>query len=227
MHNGTVMLTAQVDRLENLMKIILKREAVFLQPPISAMLACRRLLARTSSQHIVTGSHARVRQASTSTREARSLAEASSLASLGGPHVLLLRASEDLLCRNMMCEKLGGACICRLALTLSRCSQLRSLDIAANALAELPDAVFERASLQQLDLSNNALTAVPASLRLLAQLEDLNIAGNPLQLSVDHITALPLLKRLSISQAQLQQCGGMDVLRKELPHVSIEVVPVG
>jgi Leucine rich repeat len=141
--------------------------------------------------------------------------------------VLLLRASEDLLCRNMMCERLGGACICRLALTLSRCSHLRSLDIAANALAELPDAVFERASLQRLDLSSNVLEAVPASLRLLAQLEDLNIAGNPLQLSVDDIAVLPCLKQLTVSHAQLQQCGGVDVLRKALPHLRLKVVPVG
>jgi Leucine rich repeat len=101
------------------------------------------------------------------------------------------------------------------------------LDIAANALAELPDAVFERASLQRLDLSSNVLEAVPASLRLLAQLEDLNIAGNPLQLSVDDIAVLPCLKQLTVSHAQLQQCGGVDVLRKALPHLRLKVVPVG
>lgn len=53
---------------------------------------------------------------------ARSIREASAL-----KHVrsLLLRRSEDLVCRNMLCEKVGEPCVCRLDLVLSRIPQLQ------------------------------------------------------------------------------------------------------
>lgn len=66
---------------------------------------------------------------------------------------LLLRRSEDLVCQNLMCAKLGGACLCRLAVHLSRLVGLRELDIAGNDLGMLPEPVFELPALEHLDAS--------------------------------------------------------------------------
>lgn len=82
---------------------------------------------------------------------ARSLKDAGRLT--GKTTSLLLRASEDLVCRNLMCAKVGEACVCRLAVTLGRLPGLRKLDIANNELRVLPASVFELTSLEHLDIS--------------------------------------------------------------------------
>lgn len=82
---------------------------------------------------------------------ARSLKDAARLGS--ATTSLLLRKSEDLVCRNMMCAKLGDACVCRLAVHVSRLGGLRQLDIAENELGALPESVFELPGLAGLDIS--------------------------------------------------------------------------
>lgn len=82
---------------------------------------------------------------------ARSLKEAAKLGS--ATTSLLLRSSEDLVCRNLFCAKLGGACVCRLAVHLSRLGGLRELDVAENDLGVLPESVFNLSELQHLDIS--------------------------------------------------------------------------
>lgn len=82
---------------------------------------------------------------------ARSLKEAARLTN--GTKSLILRASEDLICKNMMCAKLGEACVCRLALTISRLPGLQELDLADNDLGVLPESVFELPGLESLDIS--------------------------------------------------------------------------
>ena len=52
-----------------------------------------------------------------------------------------------------MCSKLGEACLCRLAVHLSRLSGLRELDVAENDLGILPEPVFELPELETLDIS--------------------------------------------------------------------------
>lgn len=82
---------------------------------------------------------------------ARTLKEAARLTS--ATRSLILRSSEDLVCMNLMCPKVGGACLCRLAVTVSRLQGLRELDIANNDLGVLPESVFELPVLEQLDIS--------------------------------------------------------------------------
>ena len=80
-----------------------------------------------------------------------------------------LRNSSDLQCVNMMCEKVGEACVCRLSRVLEKNGQeLRSLCLADNKLTQLPDIVFELPHLQVLDLSGNALEDFLHALRQVA-----------------------------------------------------------
>ncbi|EEH51974.1 uncharacterized protein MICPUCDRAFT_53415 [Micromonas pusilla CCMP1545] len=61
---------------------------------------------------------------------ARSLIEANRSPTM---KTLDLRGSADLLCVNMMCEKVGEACICRLSRVLEKNgTELRSLCLADN-----------------------------------------------------------------------------------------------
>lgn len=70
---------------------------------------------------------------------------------------LLLRRSEDLVCQNLMCSKLGDACVCRLAVHLLRLGRLKELDLAGNGLGVLPEPVFELPDLEHLNVSGESM----------------------------------------------------------------------
>lgn len=71
---------------------------------------------------------------------ARTLAEAYSLRA--SATALLLGNSPELRCVNLMCEKVGQGCACRLALSLERMPKLAVLDISSNALPIVPDSLW-------------------------------------------------------------------------------------
>ena len=84
----------------------------------------------------------------TKTTTATSIAEALRLP----PHSLgkldLSRGSADLRCVNLLCERVGKSCVCRLSLALSKVAErqgrsLSELSLARNGIEELPRAVFE------------------------------------------------------------------------------------
>ncbi|KAH9110332.1 hypothetical protein LEN26_013784 [Aphanomyces euteiches] len=123
---------------------------------------------------------------------------------MGAVRELILRQSEDLLCRNLMCERVGDACMCRLSIVLEKLPNLTTLDVSANRLPALPPSVFQLGRLEELvlaknqlgddvfkdmhnfqrlrrvDLSNNQLTTVPSALAELPNLEMIDVRGNPL-----------------------------------------------
>ena len=74
-----------------------------------------------------------------------------------GPKVeaLVLRGSEptDLSCVNIMCEKVGEPCVCKLARCVSRLPNLIRLEIPDHKLGFLPEAIGELTSLQYIDVS--------------------------------------------------------------------------
>ena len=95
-----------------------------------------------------------------------------------------LQESSDLLCVNLMCEKVGEPCICRLSGVLERLPQLKHLNLSQNQLTSIPESIGKLGQLRSLDLSNNKLTDLPSTLRQLSklqvlcskQLEELNFA---------------------------------------------------
>mmetsp|Transcript_29622 Transcript_29622/g.73388 ORF Transcript_29622/g.73388 Transcript_29622/m.73388 type:complete len:143 (-) Transcript_29622:945-1373(-) len=110
---------------------------------------------------------------------ARSLIEANRTPNL---KALDLRGSADLLCVNMMCEKVGDPCICRLSRVLEKNgSELRSLCLAGNKLTQLPSSVFELPHLQVLDLSGNMLEEIPAEVVKLKSLKVIDVTNNPIK----------------------------------------------
>eukprot|EP00873_Tetraselmis_striata_P045039 jgi/Tetstr1/465303/TSEL_010001.t1 len=94
---------------------------------------------------------------------------------------LRLEASPELVCHNMLCEKVGDPCVCRLARALERLPSLTALSLAGNGLDQLPDALWGAAGLRHLDLSHNRLPRLPGGVGGLAALESLDLRGNPLR----------------------------------------------
>ncbi len=113
--------------------------------------------------------------------------------------------SGDLQCKTIMCEKVGGACPCRLARFVgqaaSHLTHLEALDVSDSALDVLPTAVFESLpSLKELSARNNKLVEFPSEVNLLKNLETLDLRGNSLKsLPLMELAYLqPKLKRVDV-----------------------------
>jgi Leucine-rich repeat (LRR) protein len=113
--------------------------------------------------------------------------------------VLDLSRSEDLICNNLMCEKLGDPCVCKLARFLEQHDwhALEELRLAGNGLSSAPPAFF-RPSLRVLDLSHNRLSTIPQEIERCHNLISLILNDNALQ--VLPWDSLRKLKRLEFVQ---------------------------
>ncbi|KAK3272417.1 hypothetical protein CYMTET_19292 [Cymbomonas tetramitiformis] len=110
---------------------------------------------------------------------ARSIGEATRLGR--SVEVLELTSSADLVCANMMCEKLGEPCICRLHRVLERTPNVTTLLLAKNKLSQIPSSVWSLEKLEVLDLSDNYLTEMPHEMAQLGNLQTLNVSRNRLE----------------------------------------------
>ena len=94
---------------------------------------------------------------------------------------LRLRASAELVCNNMMCDKVGETCLCKLSMVLERMTHLRHLDLRGNSLDRLPE-VWRLPRLETLDVRDNSLASLPAELASMNSLRVLRVDNNPLEL---------------------------------------------
>jgi hypothetical protein len=64
-----------------------------------------------------------------------------------------MSSHDDFVCNNMMCEKIGGACVCKLARYLDHLPVVREMELSKNSFDILPDNLWEATGLQELDVS--------------------------------------------------------------------------
>jgi Leucine-rich repeat (LRR) protein len=130
--------------------------------------------------------------------------------------IVRMSASEDLVCNNLMCEKVGDACVCKLARYIEHIPNLRVLELAENKLHTLPDSLWRVQTLTHLDLRGkhhtlihiyprktqhatlvgNLLQTLPDEIGDLSQLEFLDVSDNQICNLPDSLFALPSLKEL-------------------------------
>ena len=93
---------------------------------------------------------------------------------------VVLRASKDLLCTNLFCEKVSEPCICRLdrVLQMKKMNSVKVLDLSNNKLNVLPPSLSELRELEELDVSGNCLSEIPPFVLSLPKLKVLWVSGN-------------------------------------------------
>mmetsp|Transcript_12185 Transcript_12185/g.22586 ORF Transcript_12185/g.22586 Transcript_12185/m.22586 type:complete len:172 (-) Transcript_12185:860-1375(-) len=146
----------------------------------------------------------------------------------GAVRTLDLTRSEDLECRNLMCEKLGEACVCRLARFVQQhapgggLDKLEKLDLSGAKLNVVPDAVFEcLPSLEELRLAENGLTEVPRLVGNLQKLKVLDISNNKLSCLPAELATIETLETIHLD-------GNQRTLEASLPeklHRSVKPSP--
>lgn len=114
---------------------------------------------------------------------------------------LLLSSSPELRCVNLMCEKVGYGCACRLALTVSRMPALLELDVSHCALDSLPESVWGCGTLTRLIANGNLLTHLPDNAAHMPRsLIELDVRDNVLAaVPWKALAALPSLRSLRVS----------------------------
>lgn len=155
---------------------------------------------------------------------------------------LIMSSHPDLLCMNMMCEKVGGPCACRLALALSRMPLLRRVDISRNSFNVLPDSLTELSDLQHLDLScklianelyyvfeadclraDNGLKDFPTTLASCPKLSHLDLSYNSItEMGAESLRAFPALSHLDLRGNPLSSSSRTALAAASLPqHLAV------
>jgi hypothetical protein len=109
-----------------------------------------------------------------------------------------LKASSDLICRNIFCEKAGQPCLCKLEHALGSpsldLSTIRRVDLSSNGLTALPPSISKMKNLEELQLSANSFSALPNFIQRLEKLTLLDLSHNPLEAKLPS----PILTRKDI-----------------------------
>lgn len=129
------------------------------------------------------------------------------------PHTLILSRSQDLVCKNIMCENVGEPCVCKLSLALERVPDLLHLDLSENQLTCVPESAFVLTQLVHLNISGNRITSLPRQLMKLSNLRELNIANNRIALLDEFVLSrLPELKEIRVTGNPLTS-NTLEILR--------------
>lgn len=116
---------------------------------------------------------------------------------------LQLHASEALLCNNLMCEKLGEACVCKLARAVMGMPVLQVLDLDRNPLTMLPDVVWAIPGLHTLSAQEGRLTELSPSISQAQHLHTLRLRGNALAaIPWNELLNLPALRLVDLRDQQ-------------------------
>ncbi|TMW55184.1 hypothetical protein Poli38472_013946 [Pythium oligandrum] len=135
---------------------------------------------------------------------------------------LLLARSQDLICKNLMCEHVGSSCACKLSLVLERVPELREMDLSGNQLRFLPVSTFALTQLTTLNVAQNHLDVLSPEIAALTNLETLDVSHNRLQeLPVDVLSALPKLSQLTVTGNPLADD---DVARLQALRRDIQII---
>ncbi|MBD2177554.1 leucine-rich repeat domain-containing protein, partial [Pseudanabaena sp. FACHB-1998] len=89
--------------------------------------------------------------------------------------------------------------------SITRLTNLQSLDLSYNSLSEIPDSITRLTNLQSLYLSNNSLSEIPDSITRLTNLQSLDLSYNSLSEIPDSITRLTNLQSLYLSYNSLSE----------------------
>jgi hypothetical protein len=71
--------------------------------------------------------------------------------------VIRMNGSEDLICNNLMCERVGDACVCKIARFIEDIPNLRVVELADNNLHTVPDSLYRIEALTHLDLRGKSI----------------------------------------------------------------------
>jgi Leucine-rich repeat (LRR) protein len=96
--------------------------------------------------------------------------------------VLDLSHSPDIVCVNLMCDKLGGPCVCRLArfIEQNKWNELKELKLKGNKMETLPPSIFLQ-GLHRLDVSDNLLTDLPSDISKSSLITEIDVSNNRLK----------------------------------------------
>lgn len=113
-----------------------------------------------------------------------------------------LSNSAQLQCNNLLCDQVGGPCICRLSRVLENVCSIEALNLRGNALTELPPSLWSLSNLTHLDISDNRLSILPPAVGRLTRLQSLTVSGNSsdLQLPLTELASLPALRILVVDK---------------------------
>lgn len=117
---------------------------------------------------------------------------------------IILKSCEDLVCRNLFCEKIGKSCLCRLEHALASpfvdLTSVKSVNLSSNKLESLPPSISKMNNLEELDISENSFTELPHFLLSLDKLSRVNISSNPVEkrLGLSILDRSDLLKVLRV-----------------------------
>lgn len=131
--------------------------------------------------------------------------------------VLDLQASVDLQCRNLLCAKVGEACLCRLSLVLEKLVKVECVDLSCNGLDTLPEGLWKLTNLKELNVSHNKLPFLDEGIGQIKSLVSVSVSYNALSALPRALCDLEHLHSLDVRGNSIpSNCEALAKLRVKL-----------